>query len=98
MKAELIKHESGRNTYALKGEIVNSADFAFLDACIEEKLSVHLDLSGITYINSSGFGGLVEEAMNFTEARLELILSGLAPGIRKTLAVLGAEELLHFKD
>ena len=57
-----------------------------------------LDLSELDYVNSCGFGAMVEESMNFSDAGLELTMKGLKSNIRKTLALLGAEELLNFID
>jgi anti-anti-sigma factor len=83
---------------ACTGTVENSNDFRFLDAYLKKKINVTLDLTHLDYINSCGFGAMVEESMNFSDAELELIMKGLKPSIRKTLALLGAEELLNFVD
>ena len=80
------------------GNVENSNDFKFLDTYLKRRISVKLDLSGLEYINSCGFGAMVEESMNFSDAGLELSIKGLKPHIRKTLALLGAEQLLNFID
>ena len=81
-----------------EGSIENSNDFQFLEDYLHKNLNVDLDLSGLSYVNSCGFGAMVEESMNFADKGLELTFKGLKPTIRKTLALLGAEELLHFVD
>lgn len=88
----------GRIAIACSGSIENSNDFKFLDAYIKKGSNVDLDLSGLDYVNSCGFGAMVEESMNFSDAGLELTIKGLKANIRKTLALLGAEELLIFVD
>ena len=80
------------------GSIENSNDFKFLETYLHQDLHVDLDLSELSYVNSCGFGAMVEESMNFADKGLELTIKGLKPAIRKTLALLGAEELLHFVD
>jgi anti-anti-sigma factor len=95
---EEISSSEGRMAIACSGSIENSNDFQFLEAYLKQSLSVDLDLSGLEYVNSCGFGAMVEESMNFTDAGLELVIKGLKPNIRKTLALLGAEELLNFAD
>ena len=58
---------------------------------------VRVNLEGVSYINSSGFGAMVEETMNFKDAGKKLTFYGLDPLIRKTIDILGAEELLEFE-
>lgn len=83
---------------ACSGSIENSNDFQFLEAYIDRKCSVDLDLTQLEYVNSCGFGAMVEESMNFSDAGLTLRMKGLKTNIRKTLGLLGAEELLTFID
>lgn len=98
MTYEEVSKNGDRIAIACEGNIENSNDFRFLENYCQEGLNVDLDLSGLEYINSCGFGAMVEESMNFSDKGLELVMSGLAPRIRKTLALLGAEELLNFAD
>lgn len=98
MQFEIQKEVKNTVHILLSGEVVSSSDFQFAETYLQQKKSLLIDLSGITYINSSGFGALVEETMNFRDAKLHLGFCGLNPTIRKTLDILGARELLDFKD
>ena len=98
MKHEEISVTDGYITIACTGSIENSNDFQFLEAYIARKANVDLDLLQLEYVNSCGFGAMVEESMNFSDAGLTLRMKGLKSNIRKTLALLGAEELLTFID
>ncbi|MBF0198065.1 MAG: STAS domain-containing protein [Planctomycetes bacterium] len=80
------------------GSVENSNDFRFLEEFLEEGHSVVLNMTEVDYINSCGFGAMVEETMNFSDSDCTLSITGLPPGIRKTLAVLGGEELLSYID
>ena len=98
MNHQEISIEKQLATVLCQGNVENSNDFQFLETYLKRQVSVKLDLSGLEYINSCGFGAMVEESMNFSDAGLDLSLKGLKPHIRKTLALLGAEQLLHFID
>lgn len=98
MNHEETSVTDGHIAIACSGSIENSNDFQFLEAYVVRKCSVDLDLSQLEYVNSCGFGAMVEESMNFSDAGLTLRMKGLKSNIRKTLALLGAEELLTFID
>jgi len=98
MTYEEVSSSEDRIEISCRGSIENSNDFRFLETYLHRSLNVDLDLSGLAYVNSCGFGAMVEESMNFADKGLELTFRGLKPTIRKTLALLGAEELLHFVD
>lgn len=82
----------------LDGELLNSSDLDMLETCLGKKKSVFLDMTRVTYINSSGFGALVDETLNFKSAGLSLTMGRMNRQIRKIIGVLGAEELLEFED
>jgi|SaaInlStandDraft_1057018.scaffolds.fasta_scaffold101192_2 anti-anti-sigma factor len=98
MNYEEVSDGEDRIQISCEGSIENSNDFQFLETYLNRDLNVDLDLTGLSYVNSCGFGAMVEESMNFADKGLELTIKGLKPTIRKTLALLGAEELLHFVD
>lgn len=98
MNYEELSSSEDRIQISCEGSIENSNDFQFLESYLNRNLNVDLDLSELTYVNSCGFGAMVEESMNFADKGLEMTIKGLKPAIRKTLALLGAEELLHFID
>jgi anti-anti-sigma factor len=98
MNHEETSVTDGHIVMACSGSIENSNDFQFLEAYLARNCSVDLDLSQLEYVNSCGFGAMVEESMNFSDAGLALQIKGLKTNIRKTLALLGAEELLTFID
>ncbi len=98
MNIEELEATEGYRRFSLNGELVNSDELNFLDEVLSSGSSAELDLSGVTYINSSGFGAMVEETMNYNEAGLTLTFIGLSSVIRKTIGILGAEELLNFLD
>lgn len=98
MKYQQISEEHSTAHFECQGSIQNSNDLIFLEPFIKKETSIVLDLSEIDYINSCGFGAMVEETMNFHDAKLKLSIKGLKPNIRKTVAILGGEELLHFLD
>lgn len=98
MKYETIENRADRVTIRLEGSLESSSDLDVLEPHLKGGKSVLLDLSGVVYINSSGFGAMVEETLNFKDAGLSLTFRRLAPEIRKTMDVLGARELLYFAD
>jgi anti-anti-sigma factor len=93
-----ISETEGEVLIRCSGDIENSNDLRFLEAYVQKSVHVNLDLSELDYVNSCGFGAMVEETMNFSDANLKLSITGLKSSIRKTLALLGAEELLNFTD
>ena len=93
-----ISQTEGSVVIRCSGDIENSNDLRFLEPYVQKGVQVELDLSELGYVNSCGFGAMVEESMNFEDAGLELKMTGLKAHIRKTLALLGAEELLNYTD
>lgn len=98
MNHTVVSQEGNSITFRLDGEIDKSNDFEFLEPCLAKKMSVSVDLAGVTYINSCGFGAMVDEAISFREANAKLEFFNLDPCIRETINMLGAEQLLNFRD
>ena len=98
MKYQQTGTEESTLHYSCSGSIENSNDFRFLEEVLGEGNDVVLDMAEIDYINSCGFGAIVEETMNFSDAGSRLSVISLRPEVRKTLAILGGEELLHYLD
>lgn len=84
--------------YLCSGSLEASVDLQFVEDARGEGHSVILDMSGVDYINSCGFGALVEESMGFQDLGKTLSLMKLRAPIRDTINVLGAEQLLTFLD
>jgi len=80
------------------GSIENSNDLAFLDTITEKNKETILDFSGVNYINSCGFGALVESHLLFEKHQLKLSFRNIESTIRKAIGYLGAEELLNLLD
>ncbi len=98
MKHLISKEESNCIEVECSGALENSMDLNFIEGYLSENKNVNLNMAEITYINSCGFGALVEETMNFSDASLKVTISGMKPEIRKTMEILGGEVLLNFLD
>lgn len=82
-------------TVLCSGAVENSSSLSFLDDYVKKKIELTLDFEGVSYINSCGFGALVEGHLLFENKGLKLYFKNIDPTIRKTISYLGAEELLN---
>jgi anti-anti-sigma factor len=98
MKHLISNEESDFVKVECSGALENSMDLNFIEVYLSENKSVNLIMTEITYINSCGFGALVEETMNFSDANLKVMVSGMNSQVRKTMEILGGEVLLNFLD
>lgn len=94
-----LKKKSNKQwEYVCQGAIEQSKDLDFLSEALQHKVSVLLNLSDVNYINSCGFGALVDETEHFKNAGLELTLCDLSAKVRHPLILLGSDVLLNFND
>lgn len=80
------------------GSLENTRDLSFMENIRKDNKSVLLIMEDLDYVNSCGFGALVEETMNFDDDKLKVKIKKLEPHVRKTLAILGGEQLLNYLD
>jgi anti-anti-sigma factor len=98
MKHRIISEEDEQIEIKCIGSLEKPKDIEFVENYLNEKKNVSLDMQEVTYINSCGFGALVEETMNFSDANLKVFIHSLNPQVRKTMEILGGEVLLNFSD
>ena len=60
-----------------------------------EHREVALDLSGLEYIDSTGFGVIVSSHRSLTAAGGHLWLSGASPQVRRLLVLMGLDSWMH---
>lgn len=98
MKHKDISSHDGIIELLCIGSIENSHDLAFLETIVKKNKETILDFDSVDYINSCGFGALVESHLLFEKHQIKLSFKNIEPTIRKTIAYLGAEELLNLLD
>jgi anti-anti-sigma factor len=98
MKHSVSTEDDNQVEIRCVGSLENSVDLEFVEEYIEIGKNVSLDMSEIEYVNSCGFGALVEETMNFSDSKLKVSIFGLNDQVRKTMEILGGEVLLNFLD
>jgi anti-sigma B factor antagonist len=97
------QHQGDIAVLALSGEIrMNDGDLA-LARGVDEILAtggrkIVLDLSKVSYIDSSGLGRLVAEAKRIRQQGAVMRLAGLTPRIHQLLATLNIKALFEIFD
>jgi len=56
---------------------------------------VKLDVEGVSYIDSSGIGAMVELYKYLSSRSAQMSLVNIRPGVRKVMELLGLEKFLH---
>lgn len=92
-----ITAEADRGAIALSGELdAHSApEFDTLLDGIDPATSLTVDLSGVTFIDSSGLRSLVAAHNARADAGGDLILDALSPPVTKLLDITGLADHLH---
>src|SRR6185503_5178010 len=82
----IVPQKDRPNVLALQGEIdlhISGTIASALAKMIEKKpKKIVVDLSGVTYVDSSGLSVLIEGMQNVTEYQGEFALSGLQESVR----------------
>ena len=94
MKAESKSIHGSEWLFVCSGSLETSNDLDFLEEGLKAGKSVVLQMAAVNYVNSCGFGALVEESENFKSLGLTLKIKSLPVQVRKTFKILGAEALL----
>ena len=83
-----VRRESGATVVGLAGELdlynANDVREALLAVCAEEPVRLVVDLAGVTFIDSTALGVLIEARSRMTNRRAFLLA---APGMETTRAL-----------
>lgn len=87
---------------ALAGEVdvsnVGEARAAALSLLEDGTKRLILDISGVTYMDSSGLGMLVGVLKRLRESEGELAIAGAAPGVKRLFEITGLEQIFSLYD
>lgn len=94
-----ISHEDDTITVSVAGEWDFAATLAFeseLDRCVDEAPVVVLDLSGLTFIDSTAIGAILSANTRARERDVELRLIPGSPAVQRPFEIAGLTEPLNF--
>lgn len=93
------RHAEGHAIVAVSGE-VDMASADVLTRALEQAVTsgaglarLCCDLSGVTFLDSSGLGSLVSARRTCTEHGIEMVLAGIPRGVRRVLELSGVDTL-----
>jgi anti-sigma B factor antagonist len=94
----IAKRDAQRASLRLVGEL-DLASVPILDACLRNLLAtgsryVRADLSGLSFLDCTGLGVLVEAHQDFLGVRGTLILTGAGPQVRRVMSIAGVDDVL----
>jgi anti-anti-sigma factor len=88
---------SGRTTVFARGDIDLAVGELFrsaLCAAQKESVDVIVDLTGVTFIDSTGINALIGAARNAGADRNRLLVVGARPSVRRVFEISGVDMLL----
>ena len=95
--------ENSRLTIALSGEIDHHRARSYIDT-IAAKIDAYspaecvLDLSEVTFVDSSGIAVVINSMRRMAQIEGELFLAGLGEQPRKVFRTSGIDRLVHIKE
>lgn len=92
------KRDELRAGLRLVGEL-DLASVPILEACLQNLLAtggryVRVDLSGLSFVDCAGLGGLVDAHHAFLQARGTLIVTGTGAHVRRVMGLAGLLDVL----
>ena len=102
MQLDITTHDAdGTRTVQVAGEVDVSCAAELrgqLDAAAQEGLDTLVDLSNVSYVDSTGIGVLVGAATTAREAGRGFAIANPQPPVRRVLDMLGVSADLGLKD
>ncbi|PTM53300.1 STAS domain-containing protein [Desmospora activa] len=94
-------HEANVTTLIVSGEVD-----AFTAPQLREKLmplckanrEIHLDLSQVDYMDSTGLGVLIGAYKSLCAKKGRLVLTGISPRLKRLLKITGLTEIIDIED
>lgn len=97
-----MSREGGDAVMALSGELDLHTTAQLRDHLAgldhDAGLQLVVDLAGLQFIDSSGFGALIGEFARIQRGGGDMVLRAVPPPVRRTLEVMGLERALPISD
>jgi anti-sigma B factor antagonist len=96
------RERDGHRTLVVSGEVDLATAPRFLDQLIAVAAEAHspalVDLSAVTFLDSSGLTALVDARRSFEDTDVSLVLVNPSPACRRVLEITGIDKLFEIVD